>query len=410
MRPAPPLTLLVACCLAWGCSQQEATPDAVAVAQRHLILDGHIDVPMRLYGGRSEDGSLSEDVSSRTERGEFDWVRAVAGGLDAPFMSIFVPSNYEETGGGKQLADELIDLVRGLVESAPDKFALARSPAEVRENKAAGRISLPMGMENGTPLEGKLENVAYFHGRGIRYIGLTHSRDNHLGDSSFDDARTHGGLSEFGRRVVLEMNRVGIMIDVSHLSDESFWDVLALGRTPVIASHSSCRHFTPGWKRNMSDEMIEGLADQGGVIQINFASYFVDDEIRRAREQRNEQRDAFLEQAGLQWRAPEARKALAGFYAKNPPPPTSAERVADHIDPAIALVGVDHVGLGSDFDGVGGALPTDLADVSQYPNLVRVLLARGYTDEEIGKIASGNVLRVWQAVEDFARAAREIAS
>ncbi len=148
MRPAAPLPLLVACCLAWGCSQQEATPDAVAVAQRHLILDGHIDVPMRLYGGRSEDGSLSEDVSSRTERGEFDWVRAVAGGLDAPFMSIFIPSRYEETGGGKQLADELIDLVRGLVESAPDKFALARSPAEVRENKATGRISLPMGMEN----------------------------------------------------------------------------------------------------------------------------------------------------------------------------------------------------------------------------------------------------------------------
>ncbi len=410
MRPVPSLTLLVTCCLIWGCGQQTATPDAVAVAKRHLILDGHIDVPMRLYGGRSEDGSLSEDVANRTERGEFDWVRAKAGGLDAPFMSIFVPSLYEETGGGKELADELIDLVRGLVEGAPDKFALARSPAEVRENKAAGRISLPMGMENGTPLEGKLENIAHFHARGVRYIGLTHSRDNQLGDSSFDDGRTHGGLSEFGRRVVAEMNRVGIMIDVSHLSDESFWDVVALSRTPVIASHSSCRHFTPGWERNMSDEMIEGLADQGGVIQINFASYFVDEEYRQARELRNEKRDEFLEQAGLEWESPEGRAAAAAFYAEHALPPTTAERVADHIDHAIALVGVDHVGLGSDFDGVGGALPTDLADVSQYPNLIRVLLERGYTDEEIGKIASGNVLRVWQAAEDFTRAAQDGAS
>ena len=139
MRPAPPLTIVVACCLACGCGQQTAAPDPVAVAQRHLILDGHIDVPMRLYGGRREDGSLSEDISGRTERGEFDWVRASAGGLDAPFMSIFIPSLYEEAGGGKELADELIDLVRGLVEGAPDKFALARSPAEVRENKAAGQ-------------------------------------------------------------------------------------------------------------------------------------------------------------------------------------------------------------------------------------------------------------------------------
>ena len=410
MRPAPSLILLVAGCLAWGCGKQETTPDPIAVAQRHLILDGHIDVPMRLYGGRSEDGSLSEDVSGRTERGEFDWVRADAGGLDAPFMSIFVPSLYEDSGGGKKLADELIDLVVGLVESSPDKFALAGSPAQVLDNKAGGQISLAMSMENGTPLEGKLENVAYFHGRGIRYIGLTHSRDNHLGDSSFDDTHTHGGLSEFGRRVVEEMNRVGLMIDVSHLSDESFWDVLALSRTPVIASHSSCRHFTPGWERNMSDEMIEGLADQGGVIQINFASYFVDDEIRKARELRNEQRDGFLEQAGLEWRSPERREALVSFYEEHPLPATSAERVADHIDHVIALVGVDHVGFGSDFDGVAGALPTDLADVSQYPNLIRVLLARGYTDEEIGTIASGNVLRVWQAVEDFAGAVREGAS
>ncbi len=380
---------------------------ARALARDQLILDGHIDVPMRLYRSRAEGGSLAQDISGRTESGNFDYERALEGGLDAAFMSIFVPARYEAEGGGKKLADELIDLVEGMVERFPDRFALARDPQEVRRNKAAGRMSLPMGMENGTPLEGELGNVAYFAERGIRYITLTHSRDNPLGDSSFDDAHTHAGLSEFGRQVVAEMNRVGIMIDVSHVSDDTFWDVLETSETPVIASHSSCRHFTPGWERNMSDEMIRALASRGGVIQINFGSYFVDDDVRLARERRRADLRNLLEARGLEGASPEARDTIVEFYAAHPLPAVTAERVADHLEHVIELAGIDHVGLGSDFDGVGDALPADLADVSQFPNLILALLERGYTPEEIEQISSGNALRVWQAVEDFARSVRE---
>ncbi len=417
MRRAPLFPQLLACCLTLACGDRIADPDArsdvalreqaESLAQRCLILDGHVDVPMRLHSSRAEDGSLAEDISNRTEKGEFDYARATEGGLDAAFLSIYIPARYEETGGGKELADELIDLVESLVESAPDKFALARSPDDVRRNKAAGQISLAMGMENGTALEGKIENVAYFHERGIRYITLTHSKDNHLGDSSFDDAHTHGGLTEFGRRVVGEMNHVGIMIDVSHISDEAFWEVMELSQTPVIASHSSCRHFTPGWERNMSDEMIQALARNGGVIQINFGSYFVDEEVRQAREERRAELRTLLQERNAESTSPEARPIIREFLAEHPLPDTSAARVADHIEHVIELVGIDHVGLGSDFDGVGGALPTDLADASQYPTLILALLERGYAPEQIEKICSGNVLRAWQAVEDFARDAQE---
>lgn len=380
---------------------------ALALAHEQLLLDGHIDVPMRLLSSRAQDGSLTQDVSRRTEAGDFDYERAREGGLDTAFMSIYVPARFEAQGGGKARAEELIAIVDGLLERYPDKFAPARTPEEVGRNKAQGRISLPMGMENGTPLEGDLANLTYFHERGIRYITLTHSRDNHLGDSSFDDAHTHGGLSEFGRQVVPEMNRLGIMIDVSHVSDETFWDVLELSQTPVIASHSSCRHFTPGWERNMSDDMIVALAAAGGVIQINFGSYFVDDGVRTALEERRAQLRAMLQESELDPRSPEARDAVARLNAEHPIPKTDAERVADHIDHVVGLVGVEHVGLGSDFDGVGDMLPSDLADVSQYPRLFQVLLERGYAPDEIAMIASGNVLRVWQEVEDFARTARE---
>ncbi len=413
MRCAAAIILL----LALGCGDPSQRGDASLpasetaedLAREHLILDGHIDVPMRLHGGRAKDGSLTEDISVRTEKGDFDYVRATAGGLDAAFMSIFIPARYEEEGGGKALAEELIDLVEDLIERSPDKFAQAGSPETVRQNKAAGRISLAMGMENGTPLEGQIENVAHFHERGIRYITLTHSRDNHISDSSFDDSHTHGGLSAFGREVVKEMNRVGIMIDVSHVSDEAFWDVLELSETPVIASHSSCRHFTPGWERNMSDEMITALAQKGGVIQINFGSYFVDEAVRTSREKRREELRTLLEEQKLERTSPEARAVVARFYAEHPLPVTSVERVADHIEHVIELVGIDHVGLGSDFDGVGDALPKDLADVSQYPNLIRVLLERGYDSQQIARICSENILRVWQAVEDFARPLPEMA-
>ncbi|MEX1362534.1 MAG: dipeptidase, partial [Nannocystaceae bacterium] len=304
------------------------------------------------------------------------------------------------------VADGLIDLVEGIVERAPQDFALARSPADVRANFAAGKISLPMGMENGAPIEGDLANVAYFHGRGIRYITLAHSKDNHISDSSYDERHTHGGLSKFGEQVVAQMNRVGIIIDVSHISDEAFDDVMRLTKAPVIASHSSCRHFTPGWERNMSDDMIRRLAAAGGVIQINFGTDFLDGTLRAQRKTWREERDAHLQSQGLSEDTPEGEAAAKAWAAEHPTPRATVDTVADHIEHVIELVGVDHVGLGSDFDGVGDSLPQGLRDVSQYPSLLQVLLERGHDREAIEKIAGGNVLRVWQVVEDYAAASR----
>jgi membrane dipeptidase len=373
---------------------ESTTELAVRIAHEEIILDGHIDVPWRLEKSRASDGSLGENVAQATSAGDFDWPRAREGGLDAPFMSIYVAAKFEKRGA-KKVADGLIDMVEALARDNPGKFALARSPADVRANFAAGLISLPMGMENGSPIEGKLANVAHFHGRGIRYITLAHSKDNHICDSSYDTRHTHHGLSRFGKKVVAEMNRLGIMVDVSHLSDEAFDDVIVTSVVPVIASHSSCRHFTPGWERNMSDDMIRRLAEKDGVIQINFGSGFLSEDVRKAEEAHEAARAAFMA-------ANDDAARIAGWDAEHPRPRATVQDVADHIEHVVKLVGADHVGLGSDFDGVGDSLPEGLRDVSDYPNLISVLLERGMSREDIAKICSGNVLRVWQAVEDHA--------
>lgn len=383
----------------------EASPveQADELAHRFIILDGHVDVPYRLEASKDVNGKLTEDISEPTAEGDFDYVRAKKGGLDAPFMSIYIPAKYEAEGGAKKLADELIDMVESFASKWPDKFAIATSPEEVRKNFAAGKISLPMGMENGAPIEGKLENLAHFHERGIRYITLTHSKNNHICDSSFDDSKKHNGLSEFGKKVVAEMNRLGIMIDVSHVSDDTFWQVMELSKVPVIASHSSCRHFTPGWQRNMGDDMIKALAKKGGVIQINFGSSFISDETRKHRDEQREQIKKLLDDEHVEFGTPEAKRIIDEWQKTHPSHYATIQQVADHIDHVKELVGVDHVGFGSDFDGVGDSLPTGLKSVADYPNLIAELLKRGYTAAEIEKISSGNVLRVWQAVEDHAK-------
>ena len=206
------------------------------------------------------------------------------GGLDAPFMSIYIPASYQEEGGAKSLADSLIDMVYAIAAAHPDKFEVAKSPKEVQRQFKQGKISLPMGMENGAPVEDELGNLKHFKDRGISYITLTHSKDNQICDSSYDTTRTWNGLSPFGRQVVAEMNKVGIMIDISHVSDSTFYQVMELSTVPCIASHSSVRHFTPGFERNMNDDMIRLLGEKGGVIQINFGSAFLDGEIRKERD------------------------------------------------------------------------------------------------------------------------------
>ncbi len=366
---------------------------AKALAQKFIITDGHIDVPYRL-------NNFAEDISQRTEGGDFDYVRAKAGGLNAPFMSIYIPAEREPRGTATSLADSLIDMVEQIAHQHPDKFAVATSVTDVREHFRKGLISLPMGMENGAPIAGKLSNLHHFYQRGVRYITLTHSKSNHICDSSYDEERKWNGLSPFGEQLVAEMNRIGMMVDVSHISDSAFYDVLRLSKAPVIASHSSCRKFTPGFERNMSDQMIIDLAKKGGIICINFGSSFLDSSYANTWTVGNMAINAYLQKHNIPRNSPDHYRYYEQYRKTHPA--GTVEDVVKHIDHVVQLVGVDYVGFGSDFDGVL-ALPKGLQDVSQYPNLIAALLKKGYSEEDIRKICGENFLRVWQAVEDVAK-------
>ena len=394
------LFVLAALCV--GCASVPQSNDthlrkqAHAMAQELIIVDTHVDVPYRLR-------EKMEDVSLATPSGDFDYVRAKAGGLNAPFMSIYTPASLEEKGGSKALADTLITMVEGLAVNHPAKFAIAYSPADVTHQFKQGVVSLPMGMENGSPIEGTLENLKYFYDRGIRYITLAHGKRNHISDSSYDKDEKWNGLSTFGEEVVREMNRLGIIVDVSHLSDSAFYDVMRVSQAPVIASHSSCRYFTPGWQRNISDDMITLLASKGGVVSINFGSDFISDEYRRRDDIRRDAVVKYLEEHSIDRASEEGRKWEEQYEKDNPIPVADVKDVATHIDHVVKLVGVDFVGFGSDFDGVGDSLPTGLKDVSQYPNLIFELLKLDYSVDDIRKICGGNILRVWSAVEQKAK-------
>ena len=379
----------------------EESPDLAAVAARlareSIIVDGHIDVPYRMV-------ETVEDISRATEDGDFDHPRAVAGGLNAPFMSIYVPARHQESGDAREVAEKLIDMVEGFERDWPDKFAVARSAADVRAHKEAGLISLPMGMENGAPIE-TLDDVAYFAERGIRYVTLTHSRDNQICDSSYvePEERTWNGLSPFGREVVAEMNRQGVMIDVSHISDDTFWQVMEVTRAPVIASHSSARHFTPGWERNIGDEMIEKVGENGGVVMINFGSAFLTEASQKQSEKYWAAFGEFMRETRGQAGRDGMKEFSEGWFAEHGPQIfATMDDVVAHINHVVELAGIDHVGLGSDFDGVGDSLPEGLKDVSGYPNLIAALLEEGYSEEDVVKILGENALRVWSEVERVA--------
>ncbi len=371
---------------------------ADSLAQTFIITDGHVDLPYRLKikNFRLEKEFLGIPLS--TTEGDFDYERAKKGGLDAPFMSIYIPSRYQlQEDKGKLLADSLIDMINGIIDAHPDKFGKAGTPQELEANTKAGKISLPMGMENGAPIGNDLANVKYFFDRGIRYITLTHGKDNQISDSSYDTLNTWKGLSPFGEEVVREMNNVGIMVDISHVSDSAFYDALKITKAPVIASHSSCRFFTPGFQRNMSDDMIKALGKNGGVIQINFGASFLDS-VARTNSKLLDSLEKVLGDKKLTSRDAEAQPIIDQFVKSHNELFSDVEKVADHIDRVKFLAGINHVGIGSDYDGVGDSLPVGLKDVSQYPNLIYVLLKRGYTPEEIEKICYGNVQRVWNEV------------
>ena len=384
-----------------GSSDDELMAKAKRLAQEFIIVDTHIDAPERMIELAKE-----EDLSKNT-KGEFDYAKAKVGGLNCGFMAIYIPASYQQKGGAKAFGEKLITMVERWASTWPDKFILARSVADATAQFETGKVSLAMGMENGAGIEDDLRNVQYFSDKGIRYVRLTHSKDNRICDSSYDTTGTWHGLSPFGRKVVEEMNRVGIMVDISHVSDSAFYQVMRINKAPAIASHSSCRYFTPGFERNMSDEMIKLLASKGGVIQINFGSSFINDEYRHAEEKTRKLIDEHLKAAGISQEDSAGQEYEKKYREEHRTKFADVSEVAAHIDHVVKLVGINHVGFGSDFDGVGDSLPTGLKDVSYYPNLIYELLKKGYREEDIRKICSGNLLRVWSEVERTAKQLRK---
>ena len=391
------LTAIVAACPGqtekMGDIELKLKMKAEELAQKYMIIDTHMDVPYRLK-------KKMEDISERTAGGDFDYPRARKGGLDVAFMAVYVPAEYEGTGNAYKFADETIDMVEGFARTWPGKFVMARSVADVKKQFGHGSISLAMGIENGSCLEGNLANLKHFHDRGISYVTLAHSKANHICDSSFDPERKWNGLSPFGVKVVSEMNRLGMIVDISHVSDDTFYQIIEHSKAPVVATHSSCRHFIPGYERNMSDEMIKLLAEKDGVIQINFGSMFIGRRVNRQAADLKKSMNDYIEAHNLEGQ--EKEDYIEKFKREHPLRRVNVSDVAAHIEHVIELVGIDYVGLGSDFDGVGDNLPEGLEDVSCYPNLIYELLKKGRSEEDIRKICSDNFLRVWAEVERIA--------
>ena len=387
-------------CFLISCTKTDPPNLSEQIASEMLIVDTHIDAPYRLWE-QHQSGQEIDDISKMTT-GNFDFTKAKSGGLNVPFFSIYLPAETEEDGSAYEVANNLIDMVEDIITLSPDKFTLIKSTDDISSLDIKNTLGVVLGMENGAPIEGNLSRVQFFYDRGIRYITLTHSKTNHISDSSYDENIQWGGLSDFGKQLIEEMNSVGIMVDISHVNDDAFYQAIEISNTPVIASHSSLRHFTPGFERNVDDEMLKALAKKGGVIQINFGSSFITeapglyfDKIKKyINDQVIDLKNASKE---------DIDKVRAEFMSNNPFPYANVSLVADHIDRVVVLVGIDHVGLGSDFDGVGDSLPEGLKDVSMYPNLIKELLNRGYKKEDIRKILSGNLLRVWKQVESYAR-------
>ena len=378
-----------------GANQSPAA--AAAVHRQAIVIDMHADTPQRL---------LDEDVdlSLRLSDGQLDSVRAQEGGLDAQFFSIWVEPQLFGSGGPGAIkrADDQIAAVRQLAERHPETWQLATSSDDVRRIVTAGKLAALLGLEGGYALDKRLENVERYYKLGVRYLSPTWSVSTTWAGSSGDEAGKTRGLNEFGKQVILEMNRLGMMIDVSHVSDKTFWDIISTSRQPVIATHSACRAIAPV-RRNLDDEMIRALAKSGGVVCVIFYPEFLEPGWSDKREQVDRAIASLVQTASEEEKGDAVHKKLARDrvrreeYAKRLPRVT-VSRLVDHIDHIVSLVGVDHVGIGSDFDGVQAAL-SDLASVADLPNLTRELLRRGYSEADIDKILGGNVLRVMEEVE-----------
>jgi membrane dipeptidase len=369
------------------------SPQAHDIHFNSIVIDTHDDTTQRLLDPEF-------DLGARHSDGGVDIPRMKEGGLDAIFFSIYISGRI--TGPvAVQRALQQIAAVRETVTRHPNDLVLCTTAAEVRQAKAANKIAVLMGVEGGHMINNDLANLDKFYTLGVRYMTLTHMVNTDWADSSTDKP-AHNGLTPFGKQVVVEMNKLGMMVDISHVSDKTFYDVLATSQAPVIASHSSCRALCDA-PRNMTDDMIKALAAKGGVIQINYHVGFLSQEFQDATKKNPEIGKTVESESKKRCGDDEACQLIEGdkiirdFVAQGKLPRVDWSRIVDHIDHAVKLVGADHVGLGSDFDGAD--MPYGMEDVSHLPQITEALLAKGYSASDIQKILGGNTLRLMQDVE-----------
>jgi len=388
-----------------ACSPNTGTQGDPTTDRHHkaLVFDTHIDTPQRLLNEGTD-----YDMSQPDPLGHIDIPRMREGGLDAAFFSIWVDhEKYKEGKGAAQRALRLISSVYEEVDRHSEDLTLARTAADVRRAHRDGKIALLMGLEGGHPIEDDLRLLHTYALLGVRYMTLTHMINNNWGDSSTDEnGPAHNGLTDFGKEVVREMNKLGIVVDISHVSDKTFFDAMEVTQAPVIASHSSCRALVD-LPRNMTDDQIRAVAKNGGVVQVAFGSWFVSQPFLDATNKKE-----FLDWENANYAR--IKKECAGnakctsikefeFYQEfeKKAPRGTLKDIVDHIEHVIQVAGIDHVGYGSDYDGVR-SMPEGMEDVTKLPQLTQKLVDRGYSDEDIQKILGGNTLRVLEEVEKIA--------
>ncbi len=364
---------------------------AKQIHQQAIVIDAHSDTPLRLM-------EKDFDLGQRQSQGQIDIPRMIEGGLDAQVFAIFVSPSFLPYNAMKHALD-MIDVMNKTLKRYPDKMELALTAKDLERIVADHKIAIIYSIEGGHTLQNDLMALSIFYELGVRMMTLTWMNTNGWADAAGDTARW-GGLNQLGVQIVEEMNRLGMVVDVSHVADETFWDVLKVTTQPVIASHSCCRELCNQF-RNLSDDMLRAIAKNGGVVGINFYVGFLDQRYNEAYDQVTKKLEPEL--TALKAKYPERndaynneRHALYRKYRQDIPKIT-IDRLIDHIDHAVKIAGIDHVGLGSDFDGVS-ALPIGLEDVSKLPNITQKLVERGYTEEQIKKILGGNFLRVFRQV------------
>src|SRR5689334_18317705 len=383
-------------------TQQPASPAATSGVSPHarqvhdaaIVIDSHDDTTQRLL---SEKGF---DLGTRHKNGNIDIPRMKDGGLDALFFSIWVPSDITGPPAVKRALDQ-IDAVREAARHHPGDLVLATTAADVRRAAAGHKIAALMGMEGGHMIDDDMRLLRDYYALGVRYMTLTHFKNNNWADSSTDKP-AHNGLTAMGKDIIREMNRLGMMVDISHVADKTFWDAIETTKAPVVASHSSVRSIA-NHPRNMTDDMLRGVAKNGGVVMINYHAAFLSEEFRVASEKRSgpvaESMAAMSKKCGGNEACTtmESERIDHEAMAKGELPKVSWEKIVEHIDHAVKVAGADHVGLGSDFDGA--TMPIGMEDASKLPKITDALLKKGYSDADIEKILGGNILRVMEAVE-----------